>query len=402
MKHYDNEVIEENSVALIYTKWINLRLNKVTTGACMTYITNYASYMQQAAEEGCPIDANVATSIFLSHIDHGAYLQAVLDCKIKKYNLTECMDIIRRVGVIVEKRSARVSRKLPKLNSSTPGGGGGGGNEVEGMKFNGKALDEFGFFVKKKDFSDLSFKEKKDYWKLCNKWRDEGKLKKKPSKNTTSYAEAKKSLVREVITQMIKAIEDLPTTSSTSTPVAATPSASLGSDLKAKMLKINMARLNSYRFNTRKESPSNAVASSGADTCILGKDWLFLHHSDREATVNNLKIGIAVAAYDLPSGETVLVMINEAIDYTVQDYTMLSLNQMRHHGVDVCDAHPKFVSGGRQGLFRIKVKDVELPFRMENALATIRFRPATLDEIENCEVIQLTSETQWDPECLNW
>ena len=44
---------------------------------------------------------------------------------------------------------------------------------------------------------------------------------------------------------------------------------------------------------------------------------------------------------------------------------MLSVAQLRHHGVNVCDIHPKFKRDGKPGLFRIKAGDHEIPFRME-------------------------------------
>ena len=89
---------------------------------------------------------------------------------------------------------------------------------------------------------------------------------------------------------------------------------------------------------------------------------------------------------------------------------MLSTNQLRHHGVDVCDVHPKFASGGRKGLFRIKVDDHILPFKIENGLATLNFRKPTDEELDSCDdvleldscddVLELTSDAQWDPEYL--
>ena len=91
-------------------------------------------------------------------------------------------------------------------------------------------------------------------------------------------------------------------------------------------------------------------------------------------------------------------MVYEAIDHTDQKHTMLSPNQLRHHGVDICDVHPKFTSGGNKGKFRNKVGDHELPLRMEIGLATLTFRRSTDEELENCEdVISLISLARWDP-----
>ena len=44
--HYKNESIQDNAVETVYNKWMNLRLAKVHLGACRTYITIYAEYLQ--------------------------------------------------------------------------------------------------------------------------------------------------------------------------------------------------------------------------------------------------------------------------------------------------------------------------------------------------------------------
>ena len=51
-----------------------------------------------------------------------------------------------------------------------------------------------------------------------------------------------------------------------------------------------------------------------------------------------------------------------------------------------------------KGKFRIKVGDHELPFRMEDGLATLTFHHPTDEELEKWEgVISLTSLARWDP-----
>ena len=136
-----------------------------------------------------------------------------------------------------------------------------------------------------------------------------------------------------------------------------------------------------------------------------------LCHSDRMETVSgfdenliidDMKIGSGVTAFDKPNGETILVMVNEGIDHTSQDDTLLANNQMRHNGVDVCETHQKFISKGTPGEFRLAKGGHELPFTMENSLASLAFRYPTDAELEdvNIKVVQLTSEVQRDPENL--
>ena len=158
-----------------------------------------------------------------------------------------------------------------------------------------------------------------------------------------------------------------------------------------------------------KSSPCNTIADGGADTYLLGSAFTMVSYTNRMAnvagfddtlTITDKKIGTGVAAYDLQDGTTVLVMIFEAIDHTDQPNSMLATNQIRHHGIDVCDVHPNFTVGGRSGLFRIKLDDVEFSFEMENSLAPLRLRRPTETKLEKCDVYQMTSDAEWDPSAL--
>jgi hypothetical protein len=114
---------------------------------------------------------------------------------------------------------------------------------------------------------------------------------------------------------------------------------------------------------------------------------------DDTLTIGEKNIGSGIAAYDKSEGSTVLLLVNEGIEHCSQPNTMLSLNQMHHHGVDVCDVHPKFTNSGRKGLFRIKVREHEFPFRMENGLTALKLRRPTDSELVDCEVVRLTSDS---------
>ena len=113
---------------------------------------------------------------------------------------------------------------------------------------------------------------------------------------------------------------------------------------------------------------------------------MFTEYTGRKAAVKgctnqmeleDLRTGTAVAVFDKLDGSTILVMVDETIEHPTQECFMLSVNQMRHHGIDVCDMQPKFATEGRKGLFRIKVNDHELPFELVNGLASLHFRKTT-------------------------
>ena len=144
-----------------------------------------------------------------------------------------------------------------------------------------------------------------------------------------------------------------------------------------------------------KSSPENAIIDSGADTCLMGSAFKILSHSDRLANVQgfdsslfrkNMKRGTGVAAYDMAEGETVLVMMNEAIDHTTQDNKILSTNQLRHNSCDVCDTHPHFIIHDKPGRYRIKKSGLELRFEMVNSLSSLIFRYPTNEELEDEQI----------------
>ena len=124
---------------------------------------------------------------------------------------------------------------------------------------------------------------------------------------------------------------------------------------------------------------------------------------DESLVKKDLRIGTGVTAFDTTEGETMLVMINEGIDHTTQVNTMLSINQLRQNGCDVCDTHPYFIIHDKPGLYRIKKRGLELPFEMVNSLSSLIFRYPTAEELEDehIKVMELTSAAQWDPENLN-
>ena len=95
----------------------------------------------------------------------------------------------------------------------------------------------------------------------------------------------------------------------------------------------------------------------GADTCLCGKGWTFLEYGLRKANIlgciegmtsNDRPIGLAVTAVDLPSKETIILLLGEAIDHTDQDTSVLSTYQVRSYGVDLCDISKQHTVASRQ------------------------------------------------------
>ena len=419
LDNYSTEVIEGDIIEVTYNKMINLRCNKTHIGAMRTYITKFIEYLQTMRENGSPMDIEAAKAILLSHVDHEAYNECIMNCKFNKCTLTECYDRLGMVATQVEKQHAKAARKL---RSAKRGGGGGGNansnsNSNQGLKFNGHAVNEYGFFRDKTIYDKLTPSKRTKYYKQKDTWRNNGEIKENPRKQSgggTSEEDLKKSIVKEVYTEVIEAVEASAPAKSSSNNDKDDPNgykSRILKTLKAKVKVVWTINVSAHVNLSLEESPSNAILDSGADTTLMGSSFVMMGYSPRMAnvcgfggedmTVGNLKIGTGVAAYDKADGTTLLVIVNEGIDYTTQPNTMLSDAQLRQNGVDVCAVHPKYSTGGRKGLFRIKVGEHELPFNMESCMTALTFRRPTEDELETCDqVIELTSDAQWDPDYI--
>ena len=122
----------------------------------------------------------------------------------------------------------------------------------------------------------------------------------------------------------------------------------------------------------------------------LESAFVMLSYSNRKALVQGFdenlntgekRIGTGVIAYDTDDGFTIIICINEP-------NSMLSLNQMRHSGIDVCDVHPKFLS---RFSFESRLQIKRSPFILIT-VAAITFPAPAQEELDTCEWITLTSD----------
>ena len=91
-----------------------------------------------------------------------------------------------------------------------------------------------------------------------------------------------------------------------------------------------------------------AIVDGGSDTCGTGgKAWIIEYETERCVTVSgfaktdtekhNILIGSGITATDLPNGETVLLRLNESTILGKESNSLMSVVQMREHGVIVED-----------------------------------------------------------------
>jgi hypothetical protein len=74
--------------------------------------------------------------------------------------------------------------------------------------------------------------------------------------------------------------------------------------------------------------------------------------------------------------------------------TLLNLNQARANGLIVDDVLHQL--GGTHSLY-IPKHDLRIPLQFKGVLSTLPIRLPTIEEVENCQWIELTSTEEWDP-----
>jgi hypothetical protein len=149
------------------------------------------------------------------------------------------------------------------------------------------------------------------------------------------------------------------------------------------------------------------VLDSHADTCGVNSVTKVLEYTGRTAEVSgfanslaplsNIPIVKATLAYDHPqTGEVILWVINQALYFGDQlDEVLLNPNQIRAYG-NIVDDVPK-IFGGTSHSITIPDENIVIPLSMKGIISYFPVHTPTQYEIENCQVVTLTSEAEWDP-----
>ena len=148
---------------------------------------------------------------------------------------------------------------------------------------------------------------------------------------------------------------------------------------------------------------------SFADTCCAGRHARvesFLEgrtvtaksFSDKVPTLKNLPIANVLYAYDTDDGQTFILRVNNSI-YLGDDMedSLLCPNQCRDIGIEI-DTRPKRYCDDItcEKMFCPDI-DKSFPIRHHGPLPFIPVRFPTSEEVLNCDIIELTSESEWMP-----
>ena len=94
--------------------------------------------------------------------------------------------------------------------------------------------------------------------------------------------------------------------------------------------------------------------------------------------MKDIPIGLAITAYDLPTGETVILGVHQALFFgATMEHSLCQPNQFREHGLIVDDCH--------------------IPFELYGCLSYFPTRLPTPDEINTCRWVHMSGSGEWDP-----
>ena len=137
------------------------------------------------------------------------------------------------------------------------------------------------------------------------------------------------------------------------------------------------------------------LIDGGCDTMLSGKGWEIDSVSARKVKVQgyadqsealDLPIGTALAAVDLED-QTIVLEANEAILMTENHSSLMSTFQVREFGHTIDDVARRH--GGTQS---IEADGITIPLAIKKGLFTMKVRPPTAEEKDDCLRIVLTSD----------
>eukprot|EP00956_Cyclotella_meneghiniana_P012523 scaffold17820_cov42-Cyclotella_meneghiniana.AAC.5 len=113
--------------------------------------------------------------------------------------------------------------------------------------------------------------------------------------------------------------------------------------------------------------------------------------------IHDIPVAQVATAMTLENGETVILIINEALYFGNQmDHSLVNPNQIRAYGIDVSN-NPY----DRERDFGIQHDDCFVPFSTEGSTVYFDTFVPTDHQIETLRHIELTSNEEWDPSNVN-
>ena len=116
--------------------------------------------------------------------------------------------------------------------------------------------------------------------------------------------------------------------------------------------------------------------------------------NDSYEPMENVRVCSAAFAYDKSDGETIILRINQCLDFSESmNHSLLCTNQVRSNGIIVDDT-PQMIDvlNKSQQAIIIPNHDLSIPIKMKGPVPYIPVCKPTENKIKNCECITLTNE----------
>ena len=166
-----------------------------------------------------------------------------------------------------------------------------------------------------------------------------------------------------------------------------------------------------YNVSSFGSYESRTDLDSHADTTVLGKHCTIIYTTNRTAdvspflpelgTAEKVPIVCGAIAYDHPDGETIILVVNQALYIPTLRDNLLCDNQCRMNDV-VVDACPKSLSENpTDSTHTLKFRnydDFTIAMGLKGTISYFPTRKPTNRELQECQRIELTAEQpEWNP-----
>jgi len=142
---------------------------------------------------------------------------------------------------------------------------------------------------------------------------------------------------------------------------------------------------------------------SHADTCCLGANFIPLYFTSKICNVTpflddlpvmaDIEICSGAMAYDDANGNTIILVVNKALWMGNKlQHSLLNPYQICANGINLCDDPTD-----TRRLFGIEANGIQINFKMNGTTCSFATRTPTTWELDNCQHIELTSNTEWLP-----
>jgi hypothetical protein len=165
-----------------------------------------------------------------------------------------------------------------------------------------------------------------------------------------------------------------------------------------------------HAIHLQENSDSTLELDSHADTSCASRACCILEYTNKTCTVSSfsdqlqqlddIPIVKAATAYDVPSGEVYILILNQVLYLGEHmEHSLLCPNQVRSNGIIVNDV-PKHLAPTISDTTHSIVfpeDNISLPLELQGMISKLTIRLPRMDEIEQCRWLVLTNEAEWDP-----